>query len=603
MQILICILFMAFYYGVCGFALCCDNGLQGIQQVYKGLSFFQKLFIRSLILVSLILTIYWIRKNNFVYYWDYSGYWIWSIERTEYIFSHNVIDFFKSLWESINFSEYNCFLPTIIAAPLKLIGYEFLDYVVINHLLFLIPSIIVFALASVKLCVNSCINKSKILLISMTLSIFFPANYYAMHKGYIDVAILLPISILIYLLVDYDFSKSGISRDIAIAIMFIFAWISRRYVIYFILGYLSGLLIKAIIQFSNNKSTDMLKSIIKHFAVMGCVSIGIFLICFKEFFLNALLTNYKELYSAYNIPLADKLAGLLSSFGALSMIIVLIIGIVCFLQKKNRSQYISLLLIIIVETGLFFQTQSMGFHHQMIINMPLLMIFILLCDFYSAVDTSEKNITSFTLNVTGIICALMCMINFCKAYLPNSSFKYTNCFYSCKYTPLQRNDIEQIKALAEYLNLLTSNTDKTIYVAAGGGILNSDILQKVNAPDSWNFVPNLIGTYVVDLRDGFPGEFLYATYVVATNPADTHLPSGQEVITYLSESLQDQNSCIGRHFKEINHFELDNGVIATVYEKKSDWEENDLIEMRDYYGAIYPGHEDIFENRIVYSYE
>jgi hypothetical protein len=38
------------------------------------------------------------------------------------------------------------------------------------------------------------------------MSVVFPGNYYAVFKGYIDVAFLLPVSVAMYLLVDYDFT-------------------------------------------------------------------------------------------------------------------------------------------------------------------------------------------------------------------------------------------------------------------------------------------------------------------------------------------------------------------------------------------------------------
>lgn len=158
--------------------------------------------------------------------------------------------------------------------------------------------------------------------------------------------------------------------------------------------------------------------------------------------------------------------------------------------------------------------------------------------------------------------------------------------------------MEQLEALAEYLNGETLNTDQRIYVAASGPVLNCDILRKLYAPDTMNGVPNMYNTSDVDLRDGFPAVLLEADYVVATQPVQLHLNSGQEVVSYPAELIQDGSSYMGRHFEEIQRFELDGGVIAKVYVRTSAWEPGDLEQMRDYFNALYPGYEEMFGGRI-----
>ena len=158
--------------------------------------------------------------------------------------------------------------------------------------------------------------------------------------------------------------------------------------------------------------------------------------------------------------------------------------------------------------------------------------------------------------------------------------------------------MEQLEALAEYLNGETLNTDQRIYVAASGPVLNCDILRKLYAPDTMNGVPNMYNTSDVDLRDGFPAVLLEADYVVATQPVQLHLNSGQEVVSYPAELIQDGSSYMGRHFEEIQRFELDGGVIAKVYVRTSAWEPGDLEQMRDHFNALYPGCEEMFGGRI-----
>ena len=102
----------------------------------------------------------------------------------------------------------------------------------------------------------------------------------------------------------------------------------------------------------------------------------------------------------------------------------------------------------------------------------------------------------------------------------------------------------------------------------------------------------------VDLRDGFPSEFLTAKYVVTTTPVQTHLSSGQHVVTYLADCLHDSSNYLGRHFKKVYEVELDNNVTAEVYEKGSSFTEDDLIKLREYYNTLYPNDTELFADRI-----
>ena len=44
-----------------------------------------------------------------------------------------------SFFASVNGDDYNNFLPSVVALPLKIFGCEFSTYVLINHVMFLAP--------------------------------------------------------------------------------------------------------------------------------------------------------------------------------------------------------------------------------------------------------------------------------------------------------------------------------------------------------------------------------------------------------------------------------------------------------------------------------
>lgn len=467
----------------------------------------------------------------------------------------------------------------------------------INHVMFLVPAVLVQALCVEKLASGGGGKTGWAFAAAVALGTIFPANYYAMYQGYIDVAVLLPISIAVYLLIDFDFRKATLTKDIAVAAILLIAWISRRYVVYFIIGYVAALVIKAAALLWKERDRGAFLCVVKHFCVIGGVSIGALLVYFRPFLLRALVTDYGEMYSAYNAPLLRKVRDLVNSFGAVTLLAAAAAGVLCFVKRKNRVNFTALLALAAVETAAFWQTQNMGVHHRMLINVPLFLCCMLAWGFVPGKEAAPRDGRRLG-RYGALLCALALAVNFCQAMLPVPVAVHVRGLFSEKYQPMRRGDMEQLEALAEYLNGETLNTDQRIYVAASGPVLNCDILRKLYAPDTMNGVPNMYNTSDVDLRDGFPAVLLEADYVVATQPVQLHLNSGQEVVSYPAELIQDGSSYMGRHFEEIQRFELDGGVIAKVYVRTSVWEPGDLEQMRDYFNALYPGYEEMFGGRI-----
>ncbi len=586
------------YYGICFCALY-EGGVTGqVRKLHRELSVRQRAVAVLAVVFGVVLTVYWMGRNQFVYYWDYGEYWRMSIQRMDYLFSHNILDALVSFFASVNGDDYNNFLPSVVALPLKIFGCEFSTYVLINHVMFLVPAVLVQGLCAEKLASGGSTKTGRAFSAAVVLGTLFPGNYYAMYQGYIDVAVLLPVSIAIYLLIDFDFRKAAVSKDIAAAAILLVAWISRRYVVYFIIGYVAALVVKAAVLLWKERNRGAFICAAKHFCIIGGVSIGALLIYFRQFLFRALATDYGEMYSAYNAPLLKKVRDLTNTFGLAVLLAAAAAGILCFLYKKNRANFTALLALTAAETIAFWQTQSMGVHHRMLVNVPLFLCCMLAWGFGTEKDSAPKKRRRLGRSGAAVLCSLVLALNFCQAMLPVSAAGFAKGLFSEKYQPMRRGDIDQLEALAEYLNGETLNTDQMIYVAASGAVLNCDILRKLYAPDTMNAVPNMYNTNDVDMRDGFPAALLEAEYIVTTDPVQTHLASGQEVVSYPAELIQDGASYMGRHFEEVRRFELDGGVAAKVYVRTSEWEPGDLEQMRDYFNALYPGYEEMFGGRI-----
>lgn len=548
------------------------------------------------IIVMTMFVWYLINLNQYIYYWDYSGYWTISIERMKYMFSHTFLENTSSLYYSINNDDYNIFLPTILAFPLKVFGYTFSNYVLLCFAMFAVPTFLVQGCIAVRIVKRPRTSSATLYVIAVILAGCFAQSYYALLRGYIDIAYLLPMSVAIYILLDYDFETVSFWKNCGVVSVLILIWICRRYTIFFLIGYAVAMLLKGAEVVRRDRGA--IKRVVINFCELGTLGLAMLLLFFRKFFLHALLTNYGEMYSAYDAPIQHKIQTLIENFGLNTIIMVGLVGILCVVAKR-KSGYIPLLSILVVETVLFWQTQDMGVQHYMILNVPAFTVCMMVFDADTDTVIQEKQTLFARVNyVLVILCIATVGTNFVKAFANDISNKGCGTIYAQRYYPLQRNDIDVIGSMVNRLNELTSETDDYIYVAASGSILNCDILRKANMPDTDNAVPHMYATCDVDLRDGFPTDFLNAKYVVATDPVQTHLATGQEVVSYLAEGVQDETSYIGCHFRFMEQYELDDGIIAKIYEKISGFSEDDLQNLRDYYDALYPGYSSIFAERI-----
>ncbi|MBE5912936.1 MAG: hypothetical protein E7274_02615 [Pseudobutyrivibrio ruminis] len=598
MHILFCLLYMFFFYGVCAWALCVDGGIKKISNLLGNFNIKRVLLVLVIIVCSVLFVAIWIKQDSYVYYWDLGGYWSKSINRMNEMFNYSFKETFQSLMLSINEDDYNIFLPTIISLPLQIVGYTFRKYVVVCAIFFLVPVIILSGLVSVK--IFESINKVSpfyAFLIGILVAALMPTNYYTMLRGYIDIACYIPILSLIWLFWDYDFKRIQITRNIAIALMMVVSWICRRYIVYFIIGYVVALLTKAICILVKN-GFFYLKSIILDFVMIGGISIGLLLILFKDFILNALLTDYGDMYSAYNWELKSKIDALITSFGGAAFFTLLIAILLCFINRQYRVNIISIIILGLSETIIFWQTQIMDTHHRMMLN-PMFFVGTVIIIYNVIYIWKNEAIKDKCFKLLGSIGALLFVLNFCFAYIPVLPDNLCGKTFAIRYIPLTRNDLYDLQVIKSVLNELTIGTEDSIYVTASGSILNSDILRKIDMPNSGNAIPMMQGTCDVDLRDGFPSGFLTAKYIVATDPVQLHLPDGQEVVSYLNDNVMNQESYLGQHFEKIYSREIEDGVNVIIYRKNSEFSEEDLLKLKDYYDNLYPDHYDMFGERIL----
>ena len=538
---------------------------------------------------------YWlISQNRTIYTWDYSQYWTHSFSQMRFLFSDPLLAILR-LGGTILFADYNSILPTIIALPMKLFGITYTRYVLINYMFFLVP--VSFILIMTVKVISSKHNNHAWLAFMLFMFLTFNPFYHALLRGYIDIACLIPASLSMLLLKDYDalsLSREQIKRDVYISAMLLCTLMFRRYFVFFIQGYIAALVLLSLHSVINNSDGRAKLKLLKN-AVLNIIIIGLFaafILCvfFAPMVMRIMRTKYTEIYSAYDASFMNKIQRVLGAYGYITFILSAA-GVILSLVRKRMRRYSCFCLISLIVTALtFFQVQSMGVHHIYILASQL---FIMSC--IGAIHTAEilrkkaAKISAFAL------IALILSAGFTNCYFPSARplFSKVSGFFSMKYNPLVRNDIHVLNDFADYLNEITEGTDKGIYIASSGLFALMESLRK---PYEACPVRNLLKVFTVDLVNGFPTDLLRAGVFAAVSPVRTD----QEIIKFPSLEIMSSDSRLGKHFRKNERtFRIDGGSEIIIYEKQSEFTQEDLQYVADHFTKIYPGREELFAKRIL----
>lgn len=561
-----------------------------------------------------------VEQDHFVFYWDFGNYWTLSYTTVNDFFAHPY-GVLKHVLHSIAYDDYNLFLPFLLVLPLKIFGYTFQHYVMVIFTCFLLPSIYILSSLAWKL-LPSKERRPQMYLVILFLAFTFNALYGAMVYGYADAGCMIPAALALLLAVDCDilaWNKQQRRRDICIALLLICTFLMRRYFAYFIVGYMAALVACALPMLLS-RGWQALRPFFKNLCTIGGTALVMLLVFCTPMIEHILLTNYSQQYEGYDLPFWDKVLSVISFVG-LFIIVAAVIAVMAAVVTGRWRRMTGFACIAFLATTLyFFKVQAMGIHHVYTICVPL---FLLLFLAYAQMLLEFRwTVRAVAAALLGGVLLLGTLHSFqLVPYVPTS----LALAYPWGYHPLQRPDMAELHALADYLNAQADPEGKDVYVLSSGETLNSGILDALDKPYGERAVHRLLQTHDVDLRDGFPTDFLRAGIVVVTDPVDLHLaPGTQEVVRYLAAEVQKPDSPVGRHFqKDAQEFSLNGGrklfsyrekrnffesdaeasvfdedKKVRIYHKVSDFAQEDLQTIADYYAQRYPGQEKLFADRI-----
>ncbi len=576
--IFICLILLAFYYGViiCGLRFCAVDFIKIFRKEAREIFFVAA--------ISLLFIFLEVSLQRTIYIWDWLETWEPTVFCSERIFTEPYA-LLSHLKNSINHSDYNNFLPMLMALPMHIFSKSFLAYNFYVWIMFALPALFISA-AALKTFLDKNFKISTSCAKILGVIAIIPAVEMPILNGYANVSILLTGITIFLMLLNLNRAELQKKRLLIISLLAIFTVIQSRSAAYMLFGLFSGY--TAYILCDSKDFRAELKMLSKKFLFIGITAAALMAIMFFPFLKHALTYDFATAYSAYTLGhgFPIRILAHIYSIGFVPYAIFFVAIILGITKKFLRRYLIFSLVWIIISVMLICRIQFMSNQHQYIMLIPLCLV---LAGFIVVSLKKYKTL--------GAILIALLLINFGQAYSKILPLNINGVFL-----PPVRNDIEELKIFVKELNELSKMDNGKIYFVASSGSYNGAILRTIYAPDNFFAVPNLLQNSDVDLRDGFPIHFFDADIVVVADPIQTHLrPEDQSVVVAVAQAFMNP-TVFSKHFTLVKEYPLpqnpnDNAVTLKVYKKISQYKKSDIDIAEKYFDRLYPNQPALFHDR------
>lgn len=518
-----------------------------IRNIFK--NNYKNIIINSLIFSAflIILTFILFKFEDTIYFYDYSGYWIKSLELKK-MFSINPIKIYTTVYNSMLYDDYS-YLPSLFLIPSMYFGSSFKYFIFSNIISFMLPLSIIIQIVYFKYFKNK-------YLILISLILFYPL-YFSLYNGDVSISGLLVVScILILINFDFDLFDAAAMNFLIFILIFLRRWYLFLALTIYICLFLKLLLVDKR-KFRKAFTLILASGIILSFII----------ICFFFPFLKHLLfNNIKEAYTFYNRN--GKSLEFINYYSPLILIVCLYSIIKLF---KTRKTFI-LIISIIIPYFLFTRIQALEYHHYHLFNLQMFILFT-----YAIASFKKINLL--------IVPILLVQISLIPINIKIPIFT------SIKRIPHTLTYKKDIQALSEYLVSISPEAWQSSYLASGSPFLNDDMIRNSLLPNI-DDIPK-IDSAVLDLRDGFPKDLKYVTYVVIIDPIQYLNPKHQRIYDVISNAIVKEPK-VSKIYNKLKSFKIGD-LNVTVYEKVGEFDN----EIKQYFYQkmieFYPNHQEFFK--------
>lgn len=526
----------------------------------KGLRGLGRVGWKQMLLLFLALnavTALYVFSSRTVYVWDNAGYW--TVARTlsqQWLGRSQIFEVLKS---TITL-DYNYLLAWPISLVMRLLGGSRAVFLFSISNLYTLPGLW-------GLCALARDKKWG----GLVLAGLFPMFTYIGLVGFVDVA---ACTLAIWAFVIYTSDRGPVCRGVFSGALLVGSFLLRRYFFFFAASFgVAALAVKLI--FERKKWADF-------GALFGSCAV-----CAVYFTPNFLLekvlgTDYGDLYSAYDLGLVSDFKLFCRYFGLVPLLLLLVWALLRLIKGNARRETTFGLIQLAVCFLAFVAVQSHGQQH-LLLYLPGLAF--LLCSILSA------NLRRWAAFACAAVLFGWCLVpkeqpaslDAIQGADPLPSFHF--------YGP-SRDDIDQLVELADYVDSLSAQDEKSAVVLSSSLTLNGETL--TNLRPSLNLPEPERQTTIryqgtVDKRDSFNWNTVTADYLIVGDPVQTHLgEENQQVFALFAHDVL-EGTGPGAAWRALPAtFELQNGVTVRVYQRTRNLTAEEYYMISDRLTALYP---------------
>lgn len=520
-----------------------------------------------------------IAERKFIYFWDFSNYY--NIQMDFHNACQNsFLDAIRYIIRSIELSDYTCFINIFTEVPF-VFGDRSIDSYVMSIIINITPYFIIVLAVFIK-SFNSIIRITRKSFTVLVVTIMLiPLFHRAILWGQPDAFGLIFIFVIMTIGNLYNFEKLDWNKNIILFIMTILLMITRRWYMYWIVGYYFSFFGIKLIKLLIYKRFIEIRMFCRNIFIFGICSALTGCIILWPMISRIIFYNYSDRYSYYlNGGLIDEVVNQVRYLGLILQILI-VLGIIIGTIYKNIREVtmIAVSTWIIAIVG-FTRVQNMSYHQSLIL-LPTYMILLAIV-ILSIKENKEK------ICLSGIL--FFATFNFIGSYSETNVLYNKNIVSKVYMKVPSRNDYDKILEVSEWI-LEKCENENEAYIIPHGGMYNPDLFRNVSLEKREQLrclIP--YGSAIVGTHK-FPEGLLKARYVITVVPFDEGCSEG------IAEKYNSafMNMVYEKRFEKINSFNMDNGYIIDIYERVREVDNSEILYYEKMFSDENEQYPDMFE--------
>lgn len=512
-----------------------------------------------LALASFVYT--FVRAERFIYFWDFSGYWVATIRLGDLLTSP--IAAVDAVVESVRNQKYNLLAAVPLAPLSRLFDYERVAWVLTVLLVYGWPAVFSLVVLAERLGGNR--RDRATIGLAVCVVVLLPPLWAPLLRGSVGIGGV-ALAAALWLAVSSPLAGIPLRRAVACGVFLAFLVLFRRWYAFWAVGFLGALGVEALLQ---PESAHERRRAWGRLLAMAAVAGGTLFALATPIAIRMITSDPSADRAAYRATnfVFDGLARVVRNFGLLPLVVAAGGVFVSATMRETRPLARILVVQLAIILTLFLPTQRLDRHHYYLLA-PQAAVFGAVALAWLARRGREALAPKIAIAAYAVVLCVGFGVVFWAPIADRVGSSWV-LFGSSRYQPYTRSDLPEIVRLAETLDRRTRNTKAKVYVLASHVLLNEDVLKHAHyTTDAPDLSDRVLLSAHLDLREPFPSRLFRAQYVVVTDPVRLHLPPGeQEVILVPGEEILAGRG-IGKFYRRLpDRFTLEDGTKVGIWKR------------------------------------